>query len=266
MKKLMSFDIRADFGFLKKPDTNSPVYLTYNMIHKPCVLGVLGAIMGYSGFKDNNKLPEYYEKLVKEQFVKIGIIPLQHEKGNFSKTNVKYNNSTGVANLSNLKNVDDKDVGLEYGATINVVEQILIKPSYRIYLLTDNEELVSRIQNHEAEFLPYLGKNDFSLWWDNVQEYEYEEFVPNSSYEVHSLFIKKMIIKDGKEVDDDKPAWEVDFDAGQFMYFERLPVGYDEELYQYIYKPFVFTSFKLNQDYKIDNLYQLNNNDVIQVF
>ena len=59
MKQLISFDIKADFGFLKKPDTNAPVYLTYNMIHKPCVLGFLGAIMGYGGFKGDKKKPEY---------------------------------------------------------------------------------------------------------------------------------------------------------------------------------------------------------------
>ena len=53
---------------------------------------------------------------------------------------------------------------------------------------------------------------------------------------------------------------------GEFMYFERLPIDYDEELYQYEYQPFVFTTFKLKKDYKIDNLYQLNNNEVIQVF
>lgn len=266
MKQLISFDIKADFGFLKKPDTNAPVYLTYNMIHKPCMLGILGAIMGYSGFKNSNKLPVYYEKLVKEQSVKIGIKPLEDEKGNFSKTTVKYNNSVGYANESGLKNTDDKDINLKFGTTINVEEQILIKPSYRIYLLTDNQELIRRIQNYEAEFLPYLGKNDFSLWWENVQVYEFAKFEPQNSYQVHSLFMKKMILKDGKEVDDDIPAWEIDFTGGEFAYFERLPTGYDEELYQYEYKSFVLTTFKLSKDYVVDNLYQLNNNEIIQVF
>jgi CRISPR-associated protein Cas5h len=266
MKQLISFDIKADFGFLKKPNTNAPVYLTYNMIHKPCILGLLGAIMGYGGFKSDEKKPEYLEKFCdSENPVQVGIQPLDHEKGSFQKTTVKYNNSTGTANLSTLKNLDGKDV-LPIGATINIIEQMLIKPSYRIYLLTDNEELIQRIQNYEAEFLPYLGKNDFSLWWENVQLYDYKEFEPIKSYQVSSLFIKKMIVKDGKEIDDDVPAWEMDFTGGEFMYFERLPTGYDEELYQYEYQPFVLTTFKLKKDYKIDNLYQLNNDEIIQVF
>lgn len=266
MKQLISFDIKADFGFLKKPDTNAPVYLTYNMMHKPCVLGILGAIMGYSGFKNNKNLPEYYDKLVNEQGIKIGIKPLKDEKGNFSKTTVKYNNSVGYANESGLKNTAGKDINIKYGATINVVEQILIAPSYRIYLLTDNQELLQRIQNCEAEFLPYLGKNDFSLWWENVQMYDYEEFEPQDSYKVNSIFIKKSVVKSGKEKTEDLDFWEMDFLGGEFMYFERLPIGYDEELYQYEYQPFVLTTFKLKKNYKIDNLYQLNNDEIIQVF
>ena len=266
MKQLISFDIKADFGFLKKPDTNAPVYLTYNMMHKPCVLGILGAIMGYSGFKNDKNLPEYYDELEKKQEVKIGIKPLDDEKGNFSKTTVKYNNSVGYANESGLKNIAGRDISIKYGATINIVEQILIKPSYRIYLLTENQELIQRIQNYEAEFLPYLGKNDFSLWWENVQVYEFAKFEPQNSYQVHSIFIKKMILKDGKEIDDDVPAWEIDFSGDEYAYFERLPTGYDEELYQYEYKPFVLTTFKLSKDYVIDNLYQLNDDEIIQVF
>jgi CRISPR-associated protein Cas5h len=250
MKQLISFDIKADFGFLKKPDTNEPMYLTFNMIHKPFVLGLLGAILGERGFQENEVLPDYYLKL---KDTPIGIMPLNAEKGNFQKTVIKYNNGVGYASK-------------ETGGNLIITEQTLVKPSYRIYLLTDNQELIQRIQNHEAEVLPYLGKNDFSLWWENVQVYNYEEFEPESSYEVNSLFIKKMIVKDGKKVDDDVPAWEMDFTGGEFMYFERLPIGYDEELFQYLYQPFVLTTFKLSKEYKIDNLYQLNNNEIIQVF
>ena len=252
MKQLISFDIKADFGFLKKPDTNEPMYLTFNMIHKPFVLGLLGAILGERGFQKNEVLPDYYLKL---RDTPIGIQPLNDEddfKGNFHKTVITYNNGVGYAN---------RDSG-----NLIITEQTLVKPSYRIFLLTDNQELIQCIQNCEAEFLPYLGKNDFSLWWENVQAYDYEEFRPTGSYNVSSLFIKKVIVKDGKEIDDDVPAWEMDFTGGEFMYFERLPIGYDEELYQYRYQPFVLTTFKIKKDYKIDSLYQLNNDTIIQVF
>ena len=41
-QRLISFDIQADFGFFKKPDYNDGVLLTYNMLHKPALLGILG--------------------------------------------------------------------------------------------------------------------------------------------------------------------------------------------------------------------------------
>jgi len=250
MKQLISFDIKADFGFLKKPDTNEPMYLTFNMIHKPFVLGLLGAILGEPGFQKNEVLPDYYLKL---KDTPIGIKPLDDEKGNFQKTVIKYNNGVGYASH-------------ETGGNLIISEQTLVKPSYRIYLLTDNQELVRRIQNYEAEFLPYLGKNDFSLWWENVQVHDYVEFEPQESFKVSSLFIKKTTVKDGKEENDNLDFWEMDFLNGEFMYFERLPTGYDEELFQYKYQHFVLTTFKLKKDYKIDNLYQLDNDEVIQVF
>ena len=250
MKQLISFDIKADFGFLKKPDTNEPMYLTFNMIHKPFVLGLLGAILGERGFQKNEVLPDYYIKL---KDTPIGIMPLNAEKGNFQKTVIKYNNGVGYASK-------------ETGGNLIITEQTLVKPSYRIYLLTDNQELIRRIQNNEAEFLPYLGKNDFSLWWDNVQVYNYEAFEPQGSYYVTSLFAKKSTVKDGKEDEGDLDFWEMDFTGSEFMYFERLPTDYDEELYQYVYQPFALTTFKLRKDCKIDSLYQLNNDEIIQVF
>jgi CRISPR-associated protein Cas5h len=48
--KLVSFDLKADFGFFKKPDINDGLYLTYNMLHKPTLLGILGAIVGLQGY------------------------------------------------------------------------------------------------------------------------------------------------------------------------------------------------------------------------
>lgn len=251
MSTLLSFDLKADFGFLKKPDTNEPMYLTFNMIHKPVVLGILGAIIGLKGFREANTLPDYYEELKSE---KIGIIPLEAEKGAFPKTAIKYNNSTGLANKSSIG-----------GATLNVVEQTLIRPSYRIFLLTDREDLIEAIQNQEAAFLPYLGKNDFSAWWDNVQTYDYKPFEPVEPFQIASIFMKKQLLKDGK-YEDESLLYEMDISEENFVYFERLPVSYDEYLIQYQYAPFAYTNFKLKQGYVADNLYKLDNDAIIQLF
>ena len=105
MNKVISIDLKADFGFFKKPDTNDPIYLTFNMLHKPALLGILGAILGLMGFseakkkvkkgKKNNEpvvidkeelLPEYYRKL---KNLKVGVKPIDDENGNFLKTVMK---------------------------------------------------------------------------------------------------------------------------------------------------------------------------------
>ena len=93
--KLVSFDIEADFGFFRKPDTNNTINLSYNLIHKPAILGIFGAILGLEGYKEKGKLPQYYELL---KSLKVGVQPLNHEKGNFLKTNIKYSNTVGYAN------------------------------------------------------------------------------------------------------------------------------------------------------------------------
>ena len=155
MKKLISFTIKAEKGFLKKPDINDGIYLTYNMLHKPAILGILGAIIGLDGYQKNGALPEYYKEL---KNIPVGIKPVGDEKGNFQKTKITYNNTTGLA--SN-----------EEGGNLIITEQTLIKPSYKIYLLLDLEnenenKLYHNIKEQKAEYLPYLGKNDYSLWWE----------------------------------------------------------------------------------------------------
>ena len=81
-QRLISFDLQADFGFFKKPDYNDGMLLTYNMLHKPALLGLLGAVIGLQGYRKKGELPEYYQHL---EELSVGIEPLEkrHEKGNF---------------------------------------------------------------------------------------------------------------------------------------------------------------------------------------
>jgi len=263
MKKLISFDLKADFGFLKKPDTNEPIYITYNMLHKPALLGIMGAITGLKGFKvvletgrkkKRTYIPEYYDVFNK---VKVGIQPLNSENGNYMKTVIRYNNSVGYASR-------------EQGGNLLIDEQTLIKPSYRCFLLLEMEnpieaKLYHNIENNEAEYLPYLGKNDFSIWWDNFQKYDYEHFNPNcKSFKLASLFLKEETLKDGvKYLRGFKPKPSV---TSKFMYFENLPIGYNLDLMQYDIKPFAFTDWDLEQDYQVNDTYKLSNEKIIQLF
>lgn len=261
MKKLISFRIKADKGFLKKPDINDGMYLTYNMLHKPAILGILGAIAGLEGYKKNQELPEYYKLL---EDLPVGVRPLDDEKGNFQKTIITYNNTTGFASE-------------EAGGNLMITEQTLIKPSYEIFLLLDikndiQNTLYQNIINQKAEYLPYLGKNDYSLWWDkteDVTEYNWEQ----ANHLDSSVYLKSVFNKNENSVQEMEEYAQVSDDLFEpldilqpdsFYYFERLPINFNEKLYQYNYGDFAFTNVKLNIN-KLNNIYCLNNEFYIQL-
>ena len=276
MDTIISFDLRADFGFLKKPDTNDPMYFTFNMLHKPALLGILGAIIGLGGFSEAKEeeekqpekgkkrkpiLPEYYRRL---HNLKVGIRPLNDENGNFQKTIIKYNNAVGYANEDANKN----------GATLNIVEQTLFRPSYRCYLLLENDNelhqyLKDNLKNSKAEYLPYLGKNDFSVWWENFHECMANPYdCMQKGFKIQSIFLKEDTLKDG--VVRSRGFKPKPIQNSKFMYFENLPVGYNLALMQYDYAPFTYTDWELQAEYQVNNLYEVSSkaygDEIIQVF
>lgn len=247
MQKLISIDLKGDFGFFRKPDANNTVNLSYNMLHKPALLGIFGAIIGLEGYKEKGKMPAYFEVL-KE--IKIGIEPLFHEKGNYQKTVIKYSNTVGYANN---------------GSTYLTEESTLIKPAYRIYGLLDlNDQnhnlLYKNLQEGTAEYLPYFGKNEFSAWWEkeSFMVYEFQTIdKPLDNVNIKTLFLKHNLIKENKAT----PIFDfMSFmeEETPFMYFERLPRRFDDTLFQYEIGDYALTSFKLKQTIGIDNLYFLN--------
>ena len=255
-QKLISFDLKAEMGFFKKPDINDGIYLTYNMLHKPALLGILGAIVGLQGYQNNGVFPEYYQKL---KHLEIGVAPLESDNGNFTKDIVAYNNGTGFASS-------------EAGGNLIVREQIIIKPSYRCYLLLniDNETekaLYERIIKYEAEFLPYMGKNDFSAWWENVQDYDFVKFSANGSYKVASVFAKTEAVSN--HIVRSLSMFSKEAMVPVFVYFERLPIGFDEQLMQYNYAEFVYSNATFSKEMDMSaggEFYTLNNSEVIQLF
>jgi len=254
--KLISFDLKADFAFFRKPDTNATINLSYNIIHRPAVLGILGAIIGLDGYKEKGEMPQYYEVL---KDVRIGIEPLNHDKGNYAKTNIKYSNTVGYANK---------------GTTFLTEELTLIKPEYRIYLLLDEEDsyqkqLAENLKNGCSEYIPYLGKNEFTAWWssDSFKEYHFsEKEIQNESIKIQSIFQKKNVLKDNLEV----PLLDLlNFDKYEipFIYFERLPKDFDLKLMQYDMADFVYSNFRLSNEQSLDNLFFVEElNAYVQLF
>lgn len=251
--KLISFDIESNFGFFRKPESNNTLNVSYNMIHRPAILGILGAIIGLEGYKEKGKFPEYYKRL---NHLKIGITPLNHEQGNYLKTPIKYSNTVGYANK---------------GATFLTEELTLIAPKYRVYLLLnlnsdDDTSLYNSLKSKKTEFIPYFGKNEFTAWWDNFIEYEFS--LVNSerhlSGKLETLFIRNQIIRDSVEEDNSSFLDMMDaddFDEVPFMYFERLPVDFDMDLIQYQMEEMVFTNHKIKNLQNLPDLYYLKNSN-----
>jgi len=236
--KVISFDISSDFGMFKKPDVND-VYFTFNIIPKPTLLGVLGAIIGLSGYnqmKESDEYPEFYKEL---QDLPIGIVPYGN-KGVFQKRIIKYNNTVGYAN---------KD-----GGTLNIIEQTLIEPKYKIYIGLDlskeshkklNEFIDEKIVQYE--YIPYMGKNEFRLDIDEVKHFEdVKLFNPNDEFSIASIFpnIGNEALKRSEALRD---PFDSSMSESYFYYFERLPIGLDE-LNQYRYESLAYTNANMVKD------------------
>lgn len=265
-------------GFLKKPDINDGIYLTYNMLHKPALLGILGAIAGMKGYEKNGVFPEYYKRLMHLDDdlkpiaglfpIRVGIQPLPQKgeekkfQGNYTKEIVSYNNSTGFASD-------------EEGGNLIVTEQILLKPEYRCFLLLnlDNEDektLYDSIMSYKAEFLPYMGKNDFSAWWEEAKDYSTaKKFDFNRDYKIASIFFTKKKETVSGYIARSMSMFSAESKEITFLYFEKLPISFDEKLFQYFYDDFVYSnaSFKAEMNMSEEGeFYQIDGNNIVQLF
>jgi len=243
MKILISFIIQSEFGMFKKPDINDKIFISYNMIHKPYLLGIIGAIMGYNGHNQNNdksKMSEYYEKL---KDIRVAISPHTKDGGIFKKEFIIFNNTTN-------------------GSIANITEQTLINPAYKIYLELDSEnkehiKLIESLKNNKSIYPPYMGKNEFSLhWWDIKNEkttfHFHEKFEKIQSKEKFGV---KSIIKQQENFQLRNSGYK-ERTTNYFYLFERLPVGFDEELKQYTYHDFLYTNAIFKSNINLQNLYE----------
>jgi len=251
-EKVISFDLKGDFGFFKKPDYNDGMQLSYNMIHKPAILGILGAIIGLEGYKRKGELPQYYV-LLKD--LGVGIQPLQHERGNFQKTTVKYTNGIGYANAD---------------GNLLIEESMLIKPAYRCYLLlnisnNEQDKLYNYIIKGQCEYIPYLGKNEFQAWFENVQEWEAQPFKQNDIFTIDSLFVKEGTIRNKRSKVKLASAMGGSKFTGTFIYFEKIPTGFNEALMQYELSDIAYSDWQWIPESEISSLYTLNADERIKI-
>lgn len=249
----LSFEISGKTAIFKKPDVNSYAYFTYNNIHKPALLGILGAIIGLDGYTklyDNNRkakeeksgyndgFPDYYEKL---KDLKISIVPLA-KNGYFSKKIQTFNNSVGYASF-------------EQGGNLIVREQWLENPKWQIIILENETDEYKKIKeyllNKKATYIPYLGKNDHFANIDEVQEITLDEnlYLKDGLY-LDSLFIKKGEIN-GYEREGELP----------FIFQEVSPISLQKDFHFYEYETLCFTNCELDE--KPENSFSFENKNFV---
>lgn len=231
--EILKFTLKGRTAFFKIPDVNSYIYFSYGNIHKLALLGILGAIMGYNGYnqQETKTYPEFYEKL-KE--LKISIVP-NSKMGDFSKKIQYFNNSVGYA--SN-----------EEGGNLIVKEYWLEDVSWDIYIkLEDSDvhrELRRRFENFNFEYTIYLGKNDHLADIENIEILNGEIFNENIS-KINSLFLRKSV---GESVKEKKFAFGTQLSSleTEYKYEEKLPLRLHEISNQYEVENFIFTNLKYN--------------------
>ena len=246
---IISFDLKADGAVFKKPDVNDGLYLTYNTLHKPALMGILGAVLGLRGFEASGEFPEYYQVLAN---IQVSIAPLskQSSQGNFTKFTVQYNNGVGYASQ-------------EQGGNLIVKEQTLFKPGYRCFVQLDeqetiHQELTRAFLQGEAVYPPYLGKNEFPAWWENVETWEEKPFGFDRDFRLNSLFIKQSRLQDEVSMPKFSLMRPASADTeDRFLFFERLPLQYDPILRQYELAEFAYTNHLLTAGSSLQNLYEL---------
>lgn len=199
--KVLKFNLSGDFAFFKNEVMND-IYDTYPHIHKPALLGLFGAILGYDGYaqtqkvfgKTDNSYPEYYQKL---KDLKVAIVP---KKQSFTKILETFTNTTAMFNRvtvmdkkekdetedennDEVKKVKDKKSDKKSGATLIVKQFWLEKPSWDIYLIVDNEEskkIEDSILNFKTVYSLYLGANNHFANISDIGILEGKEITENA--------------------------------------------------------------------------------------
>lgn len=223
--RILRFTLSGKHAMFKKPDLNSYFYFTYGQIHKPAVLGIFGAVLGFAGYNQMDKksvYPEYYDRL---QNIKISIMP-NSDNGYFPKKITYFNNSTGFASR-------------EQGGNLIVKEQWLEEPCWDIYVLLDCEEadrIAEFILEKKSVYLPYLGKNDHTADITNVS-------IVDGTIQDEVAVLNCLFIKDNAEIDEDAVTFSDN--PNLFKYEEALPIGLKPATNQYVLEKFVYTNMDL---------------------
>lgn len=242
----LAFELKGKTAFFKKPDVNANVYFTYNHIHKVALYGMLGAVLGLSGYASQNRdiqrngnqpensYPEFYEIL---RDIKVSILP-HGDRGYFSKKIQLFNNSVGYASK-------------EEGNNLIVKEQWIENPHWTIFILDNGEKIFSSLKdyllNNKCEYVPYLGKNDHPAIIEKPRIIDLEQI--KEPEKIDTLFYTGEISLKNRGV--------AEGTGPLYYYKEMIPVGMDEKLNTYQFAEITHTNRKIESLYGNPPIYQV---------
>lgn len=240
---ILKFNISSNFGYFQDK-VNIRNNISYPSIHRPSILGIIGAILGIDGFAKlkENGLIKYIDEL---SSIEVGILI----NSEISYTKVTTNDSTSL----NITNRDNR-VTQKY-------ETILNEPNFDIYLRIEDDvlfnQVFSALKNKEYVFEPTLGKSYFFATIKDVQqcdvsEKENIELIDDDLVYSYSLFPSQLVPDMGGETHSELFVSN-DLTLGRDF---TLPVSSEKTTGQYNnYEHYVFNNFMLFDDIKDDSKY-----------
>jgi CRISPR-associated protein Cas5h len=245
MMDCLTFDLMGMNAFFKNPEQNIGTEFSFEHIHKPALLGILGAILGLEGKYSISKsdmicLPEYYVKL---KGIKIAIQP---KLPIFDKHIETITNTTGFANKFSTQIIKRK---------------ILQNVQWKIYLIQNNtnlelwKKLIHLLMNHESEYPIYLGNNNYKANIRNVENIQLvNDMVKYNEVLINSIFPKKIMQENYQEcIDEEITPYD-------------LSIYYPKELNRYnlyIYDWFEYTNCLLDIEKNyVGNIYNYEGNNL----
>jgi len=246
--ELFSFILSSDFSSFRKFDTAGEYYLTYYLIPRPTVLGIIGSIIGFE--KSKEKKLSWWEEL---KDTKIAIEPLNI---NPIKEMITYNNHTGAASY-------DKKDGKIIGRTLVIKEQILTNPKYKIYVELNEKtrKAFDLLSNNTTLFTPYLGKNEFRAEISDVKKHKFILFEGTSK--IRSIYPSQL-----KKIETTRSSIFTGSN-GEIQILESHPYTYDE-YHKYLQYVFLYSSKEINTksfESPINGEFvQVDNKDVIYLY
>lgn len=262
---LIKFNIQGQFAFFKN-HINRRENFSYPTIHKPAILGMLGAILGLNGFSSLNELG--YIEYIRTLSDKVSVSILKKEQTNYVENII--NDSTCLKITTSESNV------------IQQREHFLSNPNFDVYLKIDDNDLFKKIHyalvNKEYVYYPNLGKSYLPATITNIECVDIIHTIDEDSLDMilskhnlwdnyketifmNSLFPTSHCIVDSTTERIEEDYISVNKTIGEFM---RLPTKSNELTGKYIEnEEFTYSNFVDKNMLFVNNSYILTQQGVL---